>query len=170
MHGKLDIIFRSGVGGISEVKNKRKWKEIIIHHTWKPTGIGKDGKPILTRKYADEINRAHIIDRGWNEMGYHFLINPNGIVQYGDRWLEQHAGAHCVGHNLAGIGISFVGNFDVNYPTIYQMETLYELVAELLYNNFMAYDYEVHYHREFAHKTCPGSQFPDFIKQTLMNT
>lgn len=59
---------------------------------------------------------AKIIDRwhrtqGYNSIGYHYVIQPNGIIERGRS--EESVGAHCKGHNLHSIGICYVGGLDM---------------------------------------------------------
>jgi hypothetical protein len=88
----------------------RPWQWIIIHHT--ATTFGN----------AAIVTRWHI-DRGFDEMGYDFLIgngtnSGDGQVEVGTRWPKQKWGAHTQSadnrFNLYGIGICLVGNFDLD--------------------------------------------------------
>jgi len=55
---------------------------------------------------AKEINQWHK-DRGWSEIGYHYVIRRSGEIEVGRP--EQKAGAHVVGHNTGSLGICLVG-------------------------------------------------------------
>ena len=55
---------------------------------------------------ASEINEWHV-KRGWNGIGYHYVIRRNGTIESGRD--EQDVGAHVVGHNLNSIGVCWVG-------------------------------------------------------------
>lgn len=55
---------------------------------------------------AAEIRQWHL-DRGFDDIGYHYVIRRNGDVEPG-RGVEV-AGAHASGHNAASIGICLVG-------------------------------------------------------------
>lgn len=82
-----------------------------------------------------EIDRWHR-ERGWNGIGYHYVIRRDGRLENG-RSLKE-AGAHCKGHNKDSIGICLVGgikdstkNEPVNDYTDKQWETLKSIVLEL---------------------------------------
>ena len=62
---------------------KRKINKIIIHCTATPEGRQID---------IDDVRRWHIEERGWSDVGYHFLILLDGTIQIG-RPLER-SGAH----------------------------------------------------------------------------
>ena len=49
-------------------------------------------------------------ERGWKDIGYHYVIRTNGTIEVG-RPLEQ-AGAHTRGHNKNSIGICLAGGYD----------------------------------------------------------
>ena len=78
-------------------RSKRHINEIIIHCT--DTVEGKDYT-------VDDVRQWHK-ERGWSDIGYHYLIYRNGSVVAG-RDVDQ-AGAHCKGHNSYSIAVCYVG-------------------------------------------------------------
>lgn len=114
------------------------------------------GKP-LSAKIA-EIRRWHVQDRGWSDIGYHFVIDRDGKVGPG-RPLER-VGAHTQGHNTGTIGICLLGGwgsaaddkFLENF-TLGQEEALLHLIADLRqkYGKLTLAG-----HNNFANKACPG--------------
>ncbi len=58
---------------------------------------------------SQDIDRWHR-QRGWREIGYHFVIRRDGTEEPGRR-LEQ-VGAHCKGHNRHSIGICYEGGLN----------------------------------------------------------
>lgn len=81
----------------------RPISELIVHYTATPVGMDVD---------AEKIREWHITDRGWKDIGYHFVVLPDGNVQIG-RDIAQ-TGAHCAQHNFESIGICYVGGLDEN--------------------------------------------------------
>ena len=105
----------------------RPWRWIVIHHS--ATAAGS----------ATEFDRSHRA-RGWDELGYHFVINngrggKDGLVEIGSRWTKQKWGAHCKTpdnrYNDFGVGICLVGNFENGRPTAAQLASLQKLVVFL---------------------------------------
>jgi hypothetical protein len=101
----------------------------VLHHSASPTGN------------ATIFDREHRQDNGWDELGYHFVIDngrggPDGRVEVGPRWLKQKWGAHAKTpdnkFNDFGIGICFVGNFEQGKPTAKQLVAASKLVAWLM--------------------------------------
>ncbi len=78
-------------------KSKRTITEIIVHCTATPEG--KDYT-------VDEIRKWHK-ERGWSDIGYHYVIDRKGHILPG-RDVDI-IGAHCEGHNAHSIGVVYIG-------------------------------------------------------------
>lgn len=130
--------------------------EIIVHCTATPPDWR--GKQPFSLKVA-EIRRWHVEERGWSDIGYHYLIDRPGTLAVG-RPLDR-VGAHVAGHNIGTIGICLLGGagsaatdqFSDNY-TPEQEAALRQLIAELKakYPSIK----KVSGHNEYAAKACPG--------------
>lgn len=123
----------------------RNINEIIIHCTATP-----EGREVSVA----EIDSWHR-KRGFDCIGYHYVIHLDGTVDAG-RPLDE-VGAHCKGHNLRSIGIAYVGGLDKagkpkDTRTDAQKKSLRQIVL-----HFLDYfpDATVHGHCEFAPKDCP---------------
>lgn len=120
--------------------------EIIIHCTATPEG----------RDYTVEQIREWHRQRGFADVGYHFIIHLDGSVDRG-RPIAQ-IGAHCQGHNTNSIGVAYVGGLasDNKTPkdtrTDRQRASMRNLLREL-HTQFPRAT--VHGHYEFAKKECP---------------
>ena len=125
----------------------RKINKIIIHCSATPEG--RDVSP-------EEIKRWHVEERGWSDVGYHFIITIDGVVHSG-RPLEIQ-GAHTKGHNSESIGICYVGGMDKEMKsakdtrTEEQKDSLVNLICELK----DIYDCKVYGHNNFSNKECPS--------------
>jgi N-acetylmuramoyl-L-alanine amidase len=80
--------------------NPRRIDELVVHCTATPEGRE------FHRADIDKMHRA----RGFNGIGYHYLITLNGTVEVGRT--EDKVGAHVEGHNAHSIGLSYVGGVD----------------------------------------------------------
>lgn len=80
-----------------------------------------------------DIGAAEITDwhtqRGWSDIGYHFVIRRDGTVEEG-REIER-PGAHVRGHNSDTIGICLVGGKGGFNFTIAQIDALRILKIQL---------------------------------------
>lgn len=137
-------------------KISHRWKTIVIHHS-----ATNDGGAAT----FDKFHR----DKGWDELGYHFVIGngsdtPDGFIEVGSRWHKQKHGAHCKTpdnyFNDHGIGICLVGDFTRTRPTVRQMESLTRL-TRFLTGACKIPQNQVTTHGAVTHKTaCPGKHFP----------
>jgi N-acetylmuramoyl-L-alanine amidase len=119
--------------------------KIIIHCT-----ATKEGQAVSVA----EVIKWHKA-RGFNTIGYHYLIGLNGEIWEGRK--EGIVGAHTEGWNAKSIGICYVGGLSAmgkpkDTRTLLQRESLLKLVKELKEKYPQA---TVHGHNEFANKACP---------------
>lgn len=123
----------------------RKIDEIIIHCS--ATEAGKDFK-------AKDIDKWHKA-KGWNGIGYHFVIDLDGTVETGRPVDKQ--GAHCLDHNATTIGICYIGGLVNKKPTDTrtdaQRQALRNLVATL--RHCYPTIKKVSGHNQYANKACP---------------
>ena len=125
----------------------RPINKVIIHCSATPEG--RDVK-------LETIRQWHI-DKGWNDIGYHYVIELDGQIQAG-RPVELF-GAHTLGENKYSIGICYVGGMNkaMTKPkdtrTDEQKESLIALIADIRkkYPNVT-----IHGHNEYAAKACPS--------------
>lgn len=132
----------------------RKLDTIIVHCTATRSGWMEDSP---TTKKVDEVRRWHL-DRGWSDIGYHYLIDRDGTIAPG-RPVER-SGAHTRGHNRGSVGIALFGGhgssatdeFAENF-TPEQEAALKNLVSDLMSNHG---EMKVSGHNEYSTKACPG--------------
>jgi len=129
------------------VKDMREIKKIIVHCADTP-----EGREVKT----EEIKRWHTEERGWSDIGYHWVVELDGSVHQGRD--EAVNGAHCRGHNSDSIGICYVGGADSegnpkDTRTEGQKDSLTTLIREILDRHPEA---EVFGHRDFSEKACPS--------------
>ena len=125
----------------------RQITEIIIHCADTPEG--RDVR-------ADEIRRWHKNERGWSDIGYHYVIDLDGTIEAG-RDVET-AGAHCTGHNAKSIGICYVGGCDAQMQPK-DTRTEEQKASLLLLLKYLRQKYpqaKIYGHRDFAQKACPS--------------
>ncbi len=111
-------------------------KKIIIHETDSDNSkdyVGNDGEFTVedARVVVRGIYRSHAINRGWGDIGYHYLIDPFGNIYEGRSGGERVIGAHVYCANTGTIGISFIGHFKDAPPTTDAQQAAVELIGEL---------------------------------------
>ncbi len=143
-----------------------QWTTIVLHHSGTKAGGAKS------------FDRNHRLVRGWDELGYHFVIGngsntPDGLVEVGGRWRKQTTGAHCKTarnyHNEHGIGICLVGDFTKSNPTPKQLASLSELLRFLCAESGIPAN-RITSHGLLVPKTqCPGKNLPlRSIRRSIM--
>jgi hypothetical protein len=137
---------------------KRKIIKIYIHHSALSPDIG-----------CEAIRKLHI-QRGFDDIGYHFVIEENGKVCKGRDINKQ--GAHVKGDNVESIGICVCGNFEETYPKVTQIKAL-ALLIKKLFKEFGQLQILGHKDFSLADTLCPGEHLygllPD-IRKISMDT
>ena len=126
-------------------KKMRTVKKIIIHcsDTFNTMDIG-----------VEEIRKWHM-KRGFNDIGYHFVIRRDGTIETG-RDINT-IGAHCKGQNKDSIGICLVGGkAGHGDPADNFNECQVDSAKDLLEGLRQQYvELSFHGHNEFSNKACP---------------
>jgi len=121
-----------------EVKNVPK--KVILHCSATP-----NHKHISVQ----EIDAWHKA-RGWQGIGYHYVIYVDGETMPGRPEYEQ--GAHCKGENKNSIGVCLIGTDRFGEMQVHSLVRLYMKMALRYGINWD--QWKGHY--EFANKHCPG--------------
>lgn len=139
-----------GVNTLSKLNlsvNKRNIRELIVHCSATPEG----------KDYSVDTIRQWHLQRGFSDIGYHYVIYRDGSIHTGRD--ESIIGAHCTGHNANSIGVCYIGGCasDGKTPkdtrTTEQKQSLVKLLKELKTKYPQA---SIHGHRDFANKACPS--------------
>lgn len=134
--------------------DKRKIIKIYIHHSALSPDVG-----------FEAIRELHI-QRGFDDIGYHFVIEKNGEIRKGRDINTQ--GAHVKGDNTESIGICICGNFEEICPNKIQIKTLILLLNKLFRK---IGELQILGHKDFslADTLCPGKYLykllPDIRKK-----
>jgi len=123
----------------------RKINLIVVHCTATPAGRKVSAKDI------DSWHRA----RGFNSIGYHFVIGLDGYLEFG-RPIEE-AGAHVKGLNRHSIGVAYVGGIGKDgKPADTRTDAQKKVMMRLLkYLKDEFPDARIVGHRDLAAKACP---------------
>jgi len=124
----------------------RQINKIIIHCSATPEG---------RKTSAEEIKSWHL-ERGFSDIGYHYIVHLDGSISYG-RNIDK-IGAHSRGQNKMSIGLCYIGGLDEcldpkDTRTPQQKESLLILLKTLkkLHSKAVIYG-----HRDFSEKACPS--------------
>ena len=126
-------------------------RQITIHHEgWVPVFFSDEASTI---DRLQKIHKVHVRDRGWADIGYHYIIDRAGRVWEGRDLRYQ--GAHVKNHNSHNIGIMVLGNFDKQQPSTAQTRQLVSTLRALMRQHRIAAS-RVRTHQEYNPTACPG--------------
>ena len=104
-----------------------KIRQLVVHHSaQKVTG---DSRSQLERMRA--LYAFHANNRGWGDIGYHYVIDEEGQIYEGRAGGDNVVGGHVYCGNVGTIGVMMMGNFEIEKPTHAQTNSLQWLLAEL---------------------------------------
>lgn len=127
----IQFVSRSG-WGCPDLQNSPSWlpvttsvSHIIVHHA---AGYGN---PPYNQQVLN-IWYQHSVVNGWGDIGYNWLIDPDGVLYQGRAWLGDNdnvIGAHMCSCNSNKMGVCLLGDFTNSTPTAAAYNTLVELLA-----------------------------------------
>lgn len=127
----------------------RKIKTIHIHHTAEPNKGNYKGL-----KTIESIHRYHTETRGWSDIGYHWIISPEGTIWVGRN--PNRDPASITNYNLGALAIALIGNFETEILEEPQKTTAIELTRFLLDTFQLSAQSSVVFHKEKSATACPG--------------
>ena len=129
-------------------KHTGKWQGIMIHHTAAPQNYT-----------LEQIRKIHT-DKGWGDIGYHYVIiikNGRGYLKTGRSDVYQ--GAHCDtgDYNNTFIGVAVSGNYSEKAVSAALYEDILGSIAHLCKKYGVK---KILGHRDVKATECPGLRFP----------
>ena len=141
----------------------RKYKYTQVHHTWEPSHSDFNGKNHLQLQEA--MRNYHVNTRGWDNIGQHVTLMPDGLFVTGRPFNETPAGI--AGYNEGAFMTEMLGNFDIGHDVLEgaQLNSMLKLQHYLV----TACGAQIMFHREHASKTCPGTSInrDEFVSQAI---
>ena len=124
----------------------RKITKIIVHCADTPEGRNDT---------AADIRRWHKA-RGFNDIGYHYVVDLDGTIEPGRDVTI--AGAHTTGHNADSIGVCYIGGADTDMKPkdtrTDEQKTALRLLLKYLVRKYPGAT--IYGHRDFSNKSCPS--------------
>ena len=114
-----------------------------------------------------EIRRWHMVDRGWRDIGYHWVISRRGQVLPGRH--EAEIGAGVIGHNDGVIHICLIGGAgsveNGKFADSFTSSQAVTLRQQLQAIGMRTQVRRISGHNEWAAKACPGFNVPKWLKE-----
>jgi hypothetical protein len=144
-------------------------EKIIIHHTATDISDGNYEQDVR------DIYYYHAMSRAWGDIGYNYLIDPDGNIYEGRAGGEGVVAGHAYQFNRASVGIALLGNYQneaLPTPMLQSLMALVQDQAELFdidvdstsdyrglnLNNLLG-------HSDVAATACPGEQTYDYLSE-----
>ena len=141
------------------------FSRITIHHSAEASPQHLDGSLASSAAAIRKIQHVHMngATTGYGDIGYHFLIDPQGRVFRG-RELD-YQGAHAYGvNNKRNIGICVLGNFERSMPSRKALAALEKTIGDLRKKHGISRT-QVFGHKHFRNTACPGKQLGLWVER-----
>lgn len=136
---------------------------LIVHHS-AGVNTASDWSAIVR-----SIWDFHVNGNGWDDIGYNYLVDPNGVIYVGRG--NDVRGAHFCGQNSNTMGTCVLGDFTSTTPTLAAHESLQELLAWKCQRSNIDPEAVTYHagsnanligmagHRDGCNTSCPGNAF-----------
>lgn len=136
---------------VSSINPMNGVSRITVHHEgWIPVYFTDES---TTMARLQKIQSVHVRDRGWADIGYHFVIDRAGRVWEARNIRYQ--GAHVKNNNEHNVGVMCLGNFDQQQPSGPQVQQLVVVLRSLM-QTYRVPVARVYTHQELNPTACPG--------------
>ncbi|MGB1251663.1 MAG: N-acetylmuramoyl-L-alanine amidase [Candidatus Promineifilaceae bacterium] len=111
-----DCVYSSGI-------NYAPVSHLIVHHT-----VSNNA----TTDWATNVRGIwsfHTFNRGWGDVGYNYLIDPNGVIYEGHIGGDNVIGTHAAEANNGSMGVALLGTFGTVRPNATMLNALADLIA-----------------------------------------
>lgn len=151
---------RSGIARPTEINPMNGIRRITVHHDAIVSTDLRSSSDVARR--IESIRRSHV-QRGWADIGYHYVVDPQGRVWEARSLTKQ--GAHVEDNNENNMGVVVLGNFDVHPPSMAATTAVERFVAQQMQRYNVPLN-RVYTHRELKSTACPGSRLQRFMVAT----
>lgn len=135
---------------------------LVLHHT--AVEVNGDRRSGIERIRA--LYQYHAVNRGWGDIGYHYLIDEDGQIYEGKSGGDYVVAGHAYCNNTGSVGVALLGNFQIEKPTQKQLKSLQWLLEDLAETYDINLEKEVKFHGktmdpivghgELLSTECPG--------------
>ncbi|MBT6143276.1 N-acetylmuramoyl-L-alanine amidase, partial [bacterium] len=135
-------------------------KMIVIHHTASTRELDNPTQAIKN------IHEYHTNVKQWGDIGYHYIVAPDGKIFEGRAGGPGVIGGHSYDVNKVSVGISVMGNYESDQVSNATMQALAKLIEKLVLQHDLDINAKVAYkkmqidvlagHRDTGKTLCPG--------------
>lgn len=151
-------------------------KLLVVHHS--ALVVSGDPRPAAERVRA--LYKYHAVNKGWGDIGYHFIVDEDGVVYEGRMGGAAVVGGHAYCNNIGTIGIVLLGNFEIESPSQRQAQGLQKLLKNLALQYGLSLDQSAQFHGktfpspivghgDLLSTLCPGYSLSSGLSQIVSN-
>jgi hypothetical protein len=103
----------------------RAVRHMVVHHTADSNSLAAG------QRWADRVRAIwsfHTNTRGWGDIGYNFLIDPNGVIYEGRAGGDDAVAFHDTA-NYGSLGVAMIGTYAAGPPPAAAVDSLVNLLA-----------------------------------------
>ena len=100
-------------------------RHMVVHHT---TGSNSLRSGEVWADRVRSIWSFHALTRGWGDIGYNYLIDPNGVIYEGRAGGDDAVGFHDTA-NYGSMGVALIGDYSSVAPQTAALNSLVDLFA-----------------------------------------
>ena len=136
------------------MEKRTKTDFVIVHHS----ATDRDTTTF------ESIKRWHMEHNGWDNIGYHRVIEGDGSVHSG--MPINMVGYHCLydEFNYKSVAVCLTGNFQDEYPSEAQLESLEEILAEWETKYGISKEGILGHRETGAATSCPGNNLVSWLE------
>ncbi len=126
--GSPEVVVRAGWGCGTECAPRAApvfsaVSHLVVHHSAGANEV-RDWAAVIRSIWI-----LHVQGNGWNDIGYNYLIDPNGVIYEGRAGGDGVIGAHFSGVNTGTMGVCMVGTYSTIAPRPAAVESLRRLLG-----------------------------------------
>lgn len=128
---------------------------MTYHHTETPNGE----RGAAARARMRQMQAYHQDSRGWCDIGYHFVVDADGVI-YRGRTTTARTAAHVANQNTGNIGVALMGSYVSNEPSQGALDGLATTFAFLANTwNIPVNSEHIRAHNQWSGQStsCPGN-------------
>lgn len=128
---------------------------LVVHHSASDKHVGRE-----------DIRTWHL-ERGWDDIGYHWLVNQQGQLTEGRA--ETIPGAHARGLNFRSLGICCIGHYEQECPSEEMIRALVEILTRLCFQyklgaeRIIGHSETANLAPEATRTQCPGQALAELL-------
>lgn len=151
---------------VSRINPMNGVTRITVHHDGMPP-VSLRAKNDVARR-LELIRSVHITNKdsngeNWADIGYHYIIDPQGRIWEGRP--VRYQGAHVKQNNEHNLGIMVLGNFDEQRPTSEAVAALDRFLADRMHAYRVPVN-RIYTHQEINATACPGTNLQSYMVAT----